>query len=128
MLLSAGAPLAAVGRPTPIATVVGVINVSVTKVDPGKVERLRAWLSEAQIRSDEVRATFVDEGVRHERALLVDTSDGPLMIYAVECEDYNAAVTAFGRSTHPIDIEHKAIMPEILGKPVSTDTLLDIRA
>lgn len=105
-----------------------MISVNVTKVDPDKARRLRDWLAEAQSRSDEVRATFADEGVRHERALLVDTSDGPLLVYAVECDDYDAAVEVFARSTHPVDVEHKRVMAETRGEPVPVEVLFDLRA
>jgi hypothetical protein len=105
-----------------------VINVGVTRVSPDKTERLRSWLAEVQTRSEEARVTLVREGVRHERALLVQTSDGPLLVYVVECEDYDAAREAFARSEHPIDLEHKQVMSEVRGEPVPAEVLLDIRA
>ncbi|MEU3642987.1 DUF6176 family protein [Lentzea sp. NPDC034063] len=102
------------------------MTIRVTRVEPSKVDQLRTWLATARLRADEVRATFVDEGVRHERAMLVDTSDGPLLIYAVECEDFDAATAAFAKSTHPIDQEHKQVMAEVRGTPVEVEDLLDL--
>jgi Family of unknown function (DUF6176) len=51
-----------------------------------------------------------------------------LLIYVMECEDYDAAREAFARSRHPIDLEHKQVMSEVSGEPVPTEVLLDIRA
>jgi hypothetical protein len=65
---------------------------------------------------------------RRGAALLVDTPAGPLLIYVMECEDYDAAREAFARSRHPIDLEHKQVMSEVSGEPVPTEVLLDIRA
>ena len=84
-------------------------------------------MAQARGRQDEVRATFVDEGVRHERAVLVETSDGPLLIYVVECEDFDAALAAFEKSKHPIDAEHKQVMAEVRGTPVPLEELLNLR-
>jgi len=105
-----------------------VIHVEVTKLSPDKTERLRSWLAEVQTRSEEALVTLANEGVRHECGLLVDTPSGPLLIYVIECEDYDAAREAFARSRHPIDLEHKQVMSEVSGEPVPTEVLLDIRA
>jgi hypothetical protein len=104
-----------------------VIHVDVTRLSPDKAERLRSWLAEVQTRSEEAQVTLADEGVRHERALLVDTAAGPLLIYVLECEDYDAAREAYARSARPIDLEHKRVMSEVSGEPVPAEVLLDIR-
>ncbi|MEV4598652.1 DUF6176 family protein [Amycolatopsis sp. NPDC049253] len=104
-----------------------MINIRVSRISPEKVELLRSWLAEAGERAAEVKATLVDEGVRHERALLVDTSDGPLLIYAVECDDIEAALAVFAKSAHPIDAEHKRVMAEVGGTPVAVEELFDVR-
>lgn len=105
-----------------------MIHITVTQVDPGKVEKLRDWLQVVQgPRRDEVTATLVDEGVRHERAVLVESSDGPLLVYVVECDDYEAARAAFAKSEHPIDAEHKQVMAEVGGTPVPFEELLDVK-
>jgi hypothetical protein len=104
-----------------------MINVAVNRVDPAKVGQLREWLATAGERVDEVRQTLVAEGVRHEQALLVETSDGPLLVYVVESEDHEVAKQVFARSTSPIDVEHKKVMAEVGGVPVPVETLLDIR-
>jgi hypothetical protein len=105
-----------------------VIRISVSRVPDDKVDRLRAWLREAGERADEVRQTLVDEGVTHERAELVATSDGFLLVYSMECADYDAAKAVFERSTRPIDVEHKRVMTDVRGEVVATEVLLDVRA
>jgi hypothetical protein len=104
-----------------------MLQVTVRRVRPEKVERLKAWLAEAERRADEVRETFRQEGVRHEQALLVETSDGPLLVYVGEMEDVEAAQRVFAASELPIDAEHKAVLTEVLGERVPTTTLLDLR-
>lgn len=79
-----------------------VINVEVVRVSPDKIQQLRSWLAEVQTRTEEARATLANEGVRHERVLLVETS---------------AARTAFLHSKLPLDLEHKQVMSEVRGEP-----------
>ncbi|MGW4483212.1 hypothetical protein ACWEOE_05175 [Amycolatopsis sp. NPDC004368] len=68
----------------------------------------------------------MDAGVRHERAVLVDTSDGPSLIHAVDCADDEAAKAVFAESTHPIDAEHEQKMAEVNATPVPVEALLDL--
>ncbi|GAA1314276.1 hypothetical protein GCM10009610_35390 [Pseudonocardia xinjiangensis] len=103
-----------------------MIHVRVARVRPDKLDVLKAWFAEAEQRADEVRATFEQEGVTHEQAKLISTADGPLLVYAVECADYEAAGEVFRNSTLPIDAEHKRVMAEVLDGQVDTPVLLDI--
>ena len=66
-----------------------MLRVSLRRVKPGKEARLRAWLAELSARADEVRATFVDETVRHEQAFVLQTVDGPVLLYAMEAADFD---------------------------------------
>jgi hypothetical protein len=104
-----------------------MINLEVTKMDPGKAAQLREWMAEMTERADEVRETLANEGVRHELAQLVATSDGPLLIYMVECDDFDAALTAYEHSPFSIDAQHKKVMTEIQGEPLVSEVLLDIQ-
>jgi hypothetical protein len=45
-----------------------MIEIAFFRVHHDQVERLRGWLRELTRRADETRATFAQEGVRHERA------------------------------------------------------------
>ena len=104
-----------------------MIHVNVYRVHPDKVEQLKAWFAEGESRADEVRETFVREGVRHEAGYLLETSDGPLLVYAMELEDYDAALAEFLASEAPIDVQHKEIMPQLTNGQLELTTILDIR-
>jgi uncharacterized protein DUF6176 len=104
-----------------------MIHLTFYRVRPGKLDRLKAWLAEAKERADEIRETFAHEGVSHEQGFLLETNEGPLLVYAVECEDYDAALEAFSRSKLPIDMELKKIMPELTDGVLELTPLLDIR-
>ena len=105
-----------------------MIAVRVALLTPSQADRLRTWMHELQSRPEEARATFADEGVRHERAMLVPTSDGPLAVYVMECEDYDKALDVFARSTHAVDLKHKQVLSEIGTKDAPVEVLFDLRA
>jgi hypothetical protein len=104
-----------------------MIRLTFYRIRPGQLDRLKAWFAEAEERADEVRETFIQEGVSHEQAFLLETNEGLLLVYAVECEDYDAALEAFSRSKLPIDMEHKKIVPELTDGVLELTPLLDIR-
>jgi hypothetical protein len=94
-----------------------MIKTAIVRVRPGKLERLTAWLAELQDRSDEVRETFAQEGVTHEQAYVITTTDGPVLVYVMEAADHRHASEVARSSTLPIDLEHKAVMAEALAGP-----------
>ena len=96
------------------------------RVLPGKGARLRDWLAELSERASEVRLTFVDETVRHEQAYLLETSEGEVLVYAIEFEDLERSQAAYSSSTHEIDREHKAVMAECLGERIELLPLYDV--
>lgn len=105
-----------------------MLHVRVLRVRLDQVGRLTTWLRELTDRADEVRETFAHEGVRHEQAHLVSTSEGPLLVYAFEADDVEAAFDAYARSTLPIDLEHAATMEAAIAGPADSECLLDLRA
>ncbi len=97
------------------------------KVHPDKVDRLRAWLTEAGgPRREEALETLRHEGVRHETASLLMTSDGPVVVYAIEADDFDKVNAAFAKSTFAIDKQHREVMSECLAGPAERELLLDI--
>ena len=105
-----------------------MINLAIRKVKPGKESQLRAWRAQLNSRRSEVLETFRQEGVRHERAYLLQTADGPILIYAMEAPDHERAAAAYAQSTLPIDLEHKRIMTEVLGDHVPSELLYECKA
>jgi Family of unknown function (DUF6176) len=104
-----------------------MIEVVLRKIRPGKVDRLRAWLKELNDRKDEVRQTFEQETVRHERGYILETNDGPILVYVVEAEDHDKGLEAYKASTLPIDQQHKEVMADCLGDPADAELLYDVR-
>ena len=105
-----------------------MLHVRVLKIADDQVDRFRAWMAELPRRAEEVRETFANEGVRHEQAHLVSTSDGTLVVYAFEAEDVDAAFAAFRSSTLPIDLEHQQVMATVVEQQLDTELLLDLTA
>lgn len=103
-----------------------MIKLSIARVKPDKEARLRKWLEELNERADEVRATFVDETARAEQGFIVTTSDGPLLIYAMEAEDFQRGREAYASSKHPIDSEHREIMSECLESFLDATPIYDV--
>jgi hypothetical protein len=102
-----------------------MIEVVFRKIRPGKVDRLRAWLQELNERKDEVRQTFEQETVRHERGYILDTREGPILVYVMEAEDHDKAREAYQSSTLAIDKQHGEVMADCLGDPADAELLYE---
>jgi len=103
-----------------------MIHLSVQRIRPDKLERLKAWFAEVETRGDEVRETFAQEGVTCEQAYLLSTSDGPVLIYVEECDDFEAAVRVFQNSTLAIDAEHKAVLADVIEGDLTPQLLFNM--
>ena len=105
-----------------------MIKLAIRKVKPGEENQLRAWMAQLNSRRAEVVATFKQEGVRHEQAYLLQTTDGPILVYAVEALDHDRAAAAYAQSTLAIDLEHRQVMRQVLGDPVRSELLYECEA
>jgi hypothetical protein len=105
-----------------------VLRVRFFRVKPDKIDRLREWMEELHRRRDEVLETFAQETVRHEAAWLMETVEGTILVYAIEAEDLDQAQRAVEENPLPIDLEHRAVMDEIIEVPIELEQLLDERA
>jgi len=106
--------------------VANMLRLSIRRIKPEKEARLREWLLELNGRAEEVRATFEAETVRAEQAYIIPTSDGPLLVYAMEAEDFDRGRQAFAASKHAIDHEHRAVMRECLNESLELRPLYDV--
>ncbi|MCG5219525.1 DUF6176 family protein [Streptosporangium soli] len=98
----------------------------VSKVKPDQADRLREWFGTVSgPRRDEFLTTLLQEGVRHEHVHLLHTSDGPLMIYAIEAEDTAQAITTFEQSAHQVDLDHREVLTAAFAGIVEPEVLLD---
>ena len=105
-----------------------MIRLAVRKVLPNEEQDLREWLANLNgPRSEEALETLGDEGCTHETALLVQTSDGPLLVYAMEVEDEQRSRDAAKVSSHAIDADHRRAMDRALGDAPELETVLDLR-
>jgi hypothetical protein len=102
-----------------------MIRLSVQRVKAEEEPTLRKWMAELNRRKNEVVETFVAEGTRHEQAYLLKTSDGPILIYAMEAPNHEAAAAAFKSSTAPVDIEHKQLMKQVLAGKADVELLYE---
>ncbi|MBP2420155.1 DUF6176 family protein [Microbacterium imperiale] len=90
-------------------------------------DRLIAWLAQVDgPRRAEALASLAAEGVEHERALLLDTSDGPVIVYAMQTDDLDAARRVTDSSPRPIDAEHRDVMRAVDAGPADAVTVLDL--
>jgi Family of unknown function (DUF6176) len=68
-----------------------MLRVAIRRVNPGRADELREWLSEANgPRREEALATLVDEGCNHEQAFLIEGAEGPVVIYVMQVDDIDA--------------------------------------
>lgn len=102
-----------------------MLRVRFFKVRAGKVERLRTWMKELSGRRDEVVETFENETVRRESVYLLDTMDGPVLIHVMEADDMERASRAVEEHPLPIDVEHRAVMREVLAEELHLPPLFD---
>ncbi|GAB2944122.1 hypothetical protein GCM10027280_36070 [Micromonospora polyrhachis] len=105
-----------------------MIRLAVARVHPDQVDALRAWFHELESgRRAEALLTLADERCSHELATLVESSDGPLLVYAMEVEDEGRSRAAYAASSHAIDSEHRAVMAAALNGQPTHERVLDLR-
>jgi hypothetical protein len=105
-----------------------MIKLVVRKVKPGHVDLLRDWMEQLNgPRREEALATLADEGCTHERAVLIEGADGPVVVYVMEVESVEQARNAVENSKHRIDAEHRAVLATAIGERVEYELLLDLR-
>ena len=102
-----------------------MLRVAFARIKPEKEQKLRAWLAQLMTRKDEVRETFLQEGMHQEKAYILPTADGPVLVYVMDAEDFNRVNTAYESSTLSIDAEHRAMLAECLGDPIRLAPLYD---
>lgn len=102
-----------------------MLSVVFSKVRDDEVDRVRAWGRELMGRTDEVRATFRQEGVRHEMSHLVRTTEGWVLVRSAEVEDMDRALAAFVASKLKIDAEHGEVMQRALAGPFAAELIYE---
>jgi hypothetical protein len=77
---------------------------------PDKDPDFHSWMEELQRRIEEVLETFRAKGTRHELVVVLEQTYPPIVVYAVEAEDFSRVQEVFEKSKLTIDIEHKAVL------------------
>ena len=105
-----------------------MITVSFARIRPGQEARLRAWLAELASRQDEARQSLAQEGTRHEQLYVLPGADGAVLVYVMEAEDVQQAYSAYGASQLSIDVEHRAVLAQVLEAPLEIAPLYECSA
>ncbi|WP_240642433.1 DUF6176 family protein [Microbacterium sulfonylureivorans] len=100
---------------------------SVRRLNPEMRASVEHWLGEVNgpLRSEAIE-TLRAEGVSHETAIILDTSDGPVIVYAMETDDIDRARRVGAASTHPIDRRHHEVMRAADDGPAPFRVVLDL--
>ena len=87
-----------------------------------------AWLREVDgPRRAEALESLAAERVAHETAMIIDTADGPVIVYAMETDDLANSTSVPDGSPRPIDAEHRSIMRAADDGPADAEVVLDLR-
>jgi len=103
-----------------------MLKVGLVTLHRDKVEAFKAWMAALERRKDEVLETFEAEGTRSEFVAILNNTDPPVVVYAMEAVDFAKAEEAFKHSAFPIDIEHKAVLKECLSGRAPHEVLFEL--
>jgi hypothetical protein len=103
-----------------------VLDIRFMKIRPDRVEKLRAWMNELNNRKDEALATLEQETVWSECGYLIEAAEGPVLVYVMEAEDLTVAKAIVNENPHPIDLEHRAVMRDVLDGPAQFEQVLNL--
>jgi hypothetical protein len=105
-----------------------MLTVSFARIRAGQEGRLRDWLAELATRQDEARQSLAQEGTRHEQLYVLPGAEGSVLVYVMEAEDVQRAYSAYGASQLPIDLEHQAVLAQVLEAPLVIAPLYECSA
>lgn len=92
-------------------------------------DRVVDWLQEiGGPRRAEALESLAAEDVVHETAMIIDTSDGPIIVYAMQTDDLEYSRAVADESPRPVDAEHRAVMRDADDGPAAAEIVLDLRA
>ncbi|PZT86587.1 MAG: hypothetical protein DI630_35010 [Gordonia sp. (in: high G+C Gram-positive bacteria)] len=105
-----------------------MIHLVARRIRPNQRDRVAAWLREVNVpRRAEALESLSAEGVTHETAMIIDTADGPVIVYAMETDDLARSGSVTDQSPRPIDAEHRVVMRAADDEPASAEVVLDLR-
>lgn len=105
-----------------------MIHLVARRIDPAHRDRVVGWLSEVGgARRSEALASILDEGIEHETAMLIETSDGPVIVYAMQTDDVARSRAVADQSARLIDAEHRVVMSAADAGAADAEIVLDLR-
>ena len=103
-----------------------MLRIWVHRIRPEKEDRLRAWLSELNMRAGEVRESFRLAGIHAEQAAVVPSGGGLLLVYVSDAEDQRQAAQTFEASQLAIDHEHRRVLEECIEETLDAIPVYDV--
>ena len=91
-----------------------VVLLARARINPGKVDRLRAWFEELRERESEVVETPQHEGVYTETAFVQSFNDTAYLYLYMEAKNLEKADEAGDKVEYEIDREHHNVLRETL--------------
>lgn len=105
-----------------------MIHLVARRIRPGQRDCVAAWLREVDgPRRAEALESLAAEGVTHETAMLIDTGDSPVIVYAIETNDLAHSMSVTDHSPRPVDAEHRIVMRAADDGPARAEVVLDLR-
>lgn len=106
-----------------------MIHLVARRLRPDHRDRVIEWLREVDgPRRAEALESLAAEGVEHETAMIIDTADGPIIVYAMQTDDLDGSRAVADASPRPIDAEHRAVMRAAAGGRLASEVVLDLHA
>lgn len=88
-----------------------MIHLVARRIRPDQRDRVVDWLRQIDgPRRAEALESLAAEGVDHETAMIIDTSDGPIIVYAMQTDDLARSRAVTDESARSVDAEHRAVM------------------
>ncbi|MEZ3160651.1 DUF6176 family protein [Microbacterium sp. BWT-B31] len=105
-----------------------MIHLLARRIHPTHRARVLEWLAEVDgARRDEALQSLHAEGIDHETAIILDTSDGPILVYAMQTDDVERSRRIADDSPRSIDSEHRAVMSAADAGSADARIVLDLR-
>ena len=105
-----------------------MIHLVARRIRADQRDRVVDWLSEIDgPRRAEALESLAAEGVDHETAMIIDTGDGPILVYAMQTDDLARSRTVADESPRSVDAEHRAVMRRADDGPAVAEIVLDLR-
>jgi hypothetical protein len=92
----------------------------ITPILPGKVEAARKWYAEMEgPRREELHFAEQRLGIKQEIVFFADLPSGPALVFYIESEGHEDAVSTSLASEHEFDLWYKAGLKDITGVELS---------